>query len=257
MINVSSNSSLRGLGGPMNYSLLIDVHTHTIVSGHAFSTVNEMVAEAQNKGLKVYGITEHGPMIPGTCDPLYFRNQYIVPRQYGDLRLLMGAELNIIDYDGTLDLTDDIYWGCFDHVIAGLHSLCYTDGNRLQNTSALIGAIENPHVNIISHPCDGTASDFDIEAVVLAAKRTGTLLELNNSSLNPYRHKKLARPYFTKMLELSKKYDNPIIVSSDAHHTCQIADFNNAIELLHETAFPPELVVNTNPEHFLEIIQNS
>jgi hypothetical protein len=40
---------------------LLDVHTHTIVSGHAFSTVNEMVAEAKSKGLKVYGITEHGP----------------------------------------------------------------------------------------------------------------------------------------------------------------------------------------------------
>lgn len=233
--------------------LLIDVHTHTIVSGHAFSTVNEMVAEAQAKGLKVYGITEHGPKIPGTCDPLYFRNQYIVPRQYGDMRLLMGAELNILDYDGTLDITDDIYWGCFDHVIAGLHMLCYKDGNRTQNTSALIGAIENPHVNIISHPCDGTASDFDIEAVVLAAKRTGTLLELNNSSLNPYRGKKLARPYFLQMLELSKKYDNPIIVSSDAHHTSQLADFTYAKELLCEANFPPELVINTDPQAFLNL----
>lgn len=234
--------------------LLVDVHTHTIVSGHAFSTVNEMIAEAQAKGLKVYGITEHGPKIPGTCDPLYFRNQYIVPRQYPDMQLLMGAELNILDYDGTLDITDDIYWKCFDHVIAGLHQLCYDDGNREQNTSALIGAIENPHVDIISHPCDGTASDFDIEAVVLAAKRTGTLLELNNSSLNPYRGKKLAKPYFLKMLELSKKYDNPIIVSSDAHHTSQIADFAFAIPLIEETQFPRELILNTNPQAFLDYI---
>lgn len=233
---------------------LLDVHTHTIVSGHAFSTVNEMVAEAKSKGLKVYGITEHGPEIPGTCDPLYFRNMYVVPRQYDGMQLIMGAELNILDYDGTLDITDDIYWKCFDHVIAGLHLLCYKDGNRQQNTSALIGAIENPHVNIISHPCDGTASDFDIEAVVLAAKRTGTLLELNNSSLNPFRGKKLALPYFTKMLELSKKYDNHIIVNSDAHHTSQIADFSYALSLLNETHFPRELIVNTDVDKFLSFI---
>ncbi|MCR5313195.1 MAG: phosphatase [Bacteroidaceae bacterium] len=251
MIKDNTNESLLSVG-----DFLLDVHTHTIVSGHAFCTLNEMVVEAQRKGLKVYGITEHGPMIPGTCDPLYFRNMYIVPRQYGDMQLLMGAELNILDYEGNLDITDDVYWRCFDHVIAGLHQLCYDDGNRSQNTSALIGAIENPHVNIISHPCDGTASDFDIEAVVLAAKRTGTLLELNNSSLNPYRGKKLARPYFSKMLELCRKYDNPIIVSSDAHHTSQLADFSFALELLHETCFPKELIVNTDVEKFLQIIKH-
>lgn len=238
----------------MNSELIVDVHTHTLVSGHAFCTINEMVQAAKEKGIKLYGITEHGPKIPGTCDPLYFRNMYIVPRQYGDMRLLMGAELNILDYEGTLDITDDVYWGCFDHVIAGLHQLCYKDGTREQNTSALLGAIENPHTNIISHPCDGTASDFDIEAVVLAAKRTHTLLELNNSSLNPYRGKKLARPYFTKMLELSKKYDNPILVSSDAHHTCQIAEFSFAKELLRETEFPKELIINTDPQRFLDYI---
>ena len=234
--------------------LMVDVHTHTLVSGHAFNTINEMVDEARRKGIKLYGITEHGPGIPGTCDPLYFRNMYIVPRQYGDMRLLMGAELNILDYEGTLDLQDDVYWGCFDHCIAGLHQLCYKDGNREQNTSALIGAIENPHTNIISHPCDGTASDFDIEAVVLAAKRTHTLLELNNSSLNPYRGKKLARPYFIKMLELSKKHDNPILMSSDAHHTSQIADFSFAIPLLKETSFPQELIINTSVDAFLDYI---
>ena len=234
---------------------LLDVHTHTVVSGHAFSTVNEMVAEARNKHLKVYGITEHGPGIPGTCDPLYFRNMYVVPRQYGDMRLLMGAELNIIDYEGSLDITDEVYWSCFDHVIAGLHQLCYTDGNSEQNTSAFIGAIENPHVNIISHPCDGTASSFDIEAVVMAAKRTGTLLELNNSSLNPIRHKQLAVPYFLRMLELCKRYDNPIVVSSDAHHTSQIADFSNALRLLCEAKFPKELIVNTDIDLFMSFLK--
>lgn len=236
---------------------LIDIHTHTLVSGHAFCTVNEMVAAAQARGLKLYGITEHGPGIPGTCDPLYFRNMYIVPRQYGDMRLMMGAELNIIDYDGNLDIMQEMYFRCFDVTIAGLHQLCYKDGTRQQNTSALIGAIDNPHVNIISHPCDGTASDFDIETVVLEAKKTGTLLELNNSSLNPFRGKKLAHPYFLSMLQLCKKHDHPIIISSDAHHTSQLCDHQYAEPLLKEAEFPEELILNDKVEEFLNFIKKT
>ena len=36
----------------MNY--ILDTHTHTIVSGHAFNTIDEMVQEAKNKGLKLF-----------------------------------------------------------------------------------------------------------------------------------------------------------------------------------------------------------
>lgn len=233
---------------------LLDIHTHTIVSGHAFCTLNEMIAEAQKHDLTLFGVTEHGPAIPGTCPVVYFRNMHVVPRQYGEMRLLMGAELNIIDYEGNLDITDPNVLDCMDHVIAGLHSLCYTDGNREQNTSALLGAIENPRIHIISHPCDGTASDFDLEAVVLAAKRTNTLLELNSSSLNPSRHKTLAKPMFIQMLHLCQQYDVPIILGSDAHHTASICDYHYALPLLEETHFPEALIINDKPQDFLQII---
>lgn len=236
---------------------LLDVHTHSIVSGHAFSTVDEMVAEAERRGLEIFGLTEHGPALPGACHPLYFRNMHVVPRHYGTMRLLMGAELNIIDYEGSIDITDEATLNSLDHIVAGLHLLCYKDGTREQNTSALLGAIENPRVNIISHPCDGTASDFDMEAVVLAAKRTRTLLELNSSSLNPLRGKVLAHPMFVRMLELCKKYDTPIILGSDAHHRSGIANYEFALPLLDETNFPEELVVNDKPGLFLEIISQN
>jgi len=49
----------------------LDVHTHTIASGHAFSTLQEMAQAAAAKGLKLLGITEHSSGIPGTCDPIY------------------------------------------------------------------------------------------------------------------------------------------------------------------------------------------
>ena len=49
---------------------LLDVHTHTVASGHAFSTLQEMAVAASEKGLKLLGITEHAPGIPGTCSPI-------------------------------------------------------------------------------------------------------------------------------------------------------------------------------------------
>lgn len=83
---------------------LLDVHTHTVASGHAFSTLQEMAVAASEKGLKLLGITEHAPGIPGTCSPIYFRNLHVVPRRIYGVELLLGAELNIIDYKGTIDM---------------------------------------------------------------------------------------------------------------------------------------------------------
>ena len=50
-----------------------DVHTHSLMSGHAFGTIREMAAAASEQGLELLGVTEHGPGIPGTVNPIYFR----------------------------------------------------------------------------------------------------------------------------------------------------------------------------------------
>ena len=139
----------------MNYELKLDVHTHTIMSGHAYSTLQEMVAAARQKNLDILGITEHAPGIPGTCNPIYFRNLHVVPRQMGNLRLMLGAELNILDTKGTLDL-DEFYYKMLDLRIAGIHLLCWQGGTIEENTDGMIAAIRNPWTQIISHPGDGT-----------------------------------------------------------------------------------------------------
>ena len=125
--------------------ILLDVHTHTIASGHAFSSLQEMVHAAADKGLKILGITEHAPSIPGTCAPIYFRNLHVVPRHMYGVELLLGAELNILDYEGHIDL-EEFYWKMLDIRIAGIHSLCYQNGTVEQNTAAMLGAIHHPYV---------------------------------------------------------------------------------------------------------------
>ena len=107
----------------------LDVHTHTIASGHAFSTLQEMAQAAADKGLKVLGITEHSPGVPGTCHPIYFRNLHVVPRRMYGVELLLGAEINILDGKGNLDLDED-YMKMLDIRIAGIHSLCIWNDRR-------------------------------------------------------------------------------------------------------------------------------
>ena len=233
---------------------LLDVHTHTVASGHAFSSLQEMVDAAAEKGLQILGITEHAPGIPGTCAPIYFRNLHVVPRHIKGVELLLGVELNIIDYKGTIDL-DEAMLKMLDIRIAGLHSLCYTPGTVEENTDAVIGAIRNPYVNIISHPGDGTAL-LQFEPIVLAAKESGTLLEINNSSLNPVRHKVMARKNNLEILRLCKQYEVPVILGSDAHISYDIANYCWIYELLQLAEFPEKLILNDKPEQFKAFICN-
>lgn len=236
----------------MNSELKLDVHTHTVMSGHAYSTLQEMVAAAQEKHLEILGITEHAPGIPGTCNPIYFRNLHVVPRQFGNLRLLLGAELNILDTKGTIDL-DEYYYKLLDIRIAGIHLLCWDGGTIEENTQGMINAIRNPWTQIISHPGDG-AAELLFEPIVLAAKETGTLLEINNSSLNPVRNKETALRNNLEILRLCKQYEVPVILSSDAHISFAIADYSFIWPLLQQTDFPDQLIMNYDSERFLTYI---
>jgi putative hydrolase len=231
----------------------IDIHTHTIVSGHAYSTMFEMIKAASEKGLKILGITEHAKGIPGTCDDIYFRNMDLVPRQQLGVQLMLGSEINILDYDGTLSLDKRVI-DCLDVRIAGIHRFCYTAGSVEENTSAVVGAIRNPEVDIISHPDDGDCP-LDYETVVKNAKEYHTLLEINNSSLESTR--KNVRQNCAEILRLCKKNAIPVLVSSDAHYMTEIAVYTTAEKLIAECDFPEELIINNSAEKFREFISEN
>ena len=226
----------------------LDMHTYTLASGHAFSTLQEMAKAGAEKGLKLLGITEHTPGIPGTCDPIYFRNLHVVPRQMYGLELMLGAEINILDAKGNLDADEDLMKR-LDIRIAGIHLLCYEHGTKEENTFGMIQAIRHPYIQIISHPGDGTA-ELDFEPIVQASKECGTLLEINNSSLKPARGKLDARANNLEILRLCKQYEVPVILGSDAHISFDIANYQYVPELLQETEFPEALIVNRSVEVF-------
>ena len=230
----------------------LDVHTHTIVSGHAYSTLQEMVRSAADMGLKLLGITEHGPALPGACHPFYYKNYHVVPRRMYGIELMLGAELNILDTEGHLDL-DETMMRKLDLRIAGLHAQCFQPGTAEENTHAMIAVIAHPMMQMISHPGDGTA-ELLFKPIVLAAKEHHTLLEINNSSLNPKRGKATARPNNLEILRLCKQYEVPIILGSDAHISFDIANHALALELVHETDFPEALIMNSSVRRFKEYL---
>ena len=226
----------------------LDMHTHTIASGHAFSTLQEMAKAGAEKGLKLLGITEHTPGIPGTCEPIYFRNLHVVPRRMYGIELMLGAEINILNSNGDIDADEELMKR-LDLRIAGIHSLCFSPGTVDENTQGMLKIIGHPYIQIISHPGDGTAQ-LHFEPMVLAAKEHGTLLEINNSSLKPTRNKVDARGNNLTILRLCKQYEVPVILGSDAHISFDIANYEHLYDLLQETDFPEELIVNRSVELF-------
>ena len=72
-----------------------------MASGHAYNSLREMAKMAADKGLEILGITEHAPMMPGSCQRFYFHNLKIVPRDLYGIELLLGPEVNVLILRGT------------------------------------------------------------------------------------------------------------------------------------------------------------
>lgn len=232
--------------------LQFDLHTHTLVSGHAYSSLQENIQVAKDKGLKYLGTSEHGPALPGAPHIFYFQNMRVIPREINGVNILRGVEANIIDYNGGIDMIAETT-KYIDYIIASAHIPCLTPGTREQNTNAIIQCMKNPKVNIIGHP-DDDRFPLDMELIVRAAKAENVLLELNNSSLDPTGFRQNARENIEDMLKRCMKHEVTIVVNSDAHIASLVGEFGYAEEMLTELNFPKELIINLNPERFLDLI---
>lgn len=223
---------------------ILDTHTHTVASGHAYSTIDEMAQTAAERNLEILGITEHAPMMPGTCKEIYFSNFDVLNRERYGVELLFGVELNIMDYKGTVDLPERLLKK-MDICIASMHTPCVPHGTLEENMSAFIGAMKNPYVNVIGHP-DDAKYPVDYEQLVLAAKTHHTLLEVNNNSLMPHSFRENARENDITMLQYCKKHEVPVIVGSDAHYIDYVGRHEEAYSIFEEIDFPERLVANAD-----------
>lgn len=221
---------------------IMDLHTHTMASGHGYSTLKENIEAAKEAGLKVLGLSEHGPAAPGGPHKFFFSNYRCIPRRYEDLQLLCGVEANICDYEGTLDLEESLLQK-MDYVIASMHTMCCKPGTMEENTKASIRAMENPYVTVLGHP-DDDRYPLDREAVVKAAKEFGVAIEINNSSLNPAAARQNGRKNIEELLRLCRCYGVPVLLGTDSHVCYTVGVFDETLEILKELDFPEELVLN-------------
>jgi DNA polymerase (family 10) len=197
--------------------LMGDLHMHTTASDGK-ATLTEMVAAAQARGLTYIAITDHSPRVSmaNGLNAARLRAQWEeidrLNRELDGFHVLRGIECDILEKGG-MDLPDDVLAEA-DWVIASIHYGQHQ--SREQITDRILGALENPHVDIIAHPTGRLINRrepyaVDMEQVFAAAARYGKLLELN---ANPAR------------LDLddihcaaAKRRGIPIVISSDAHST--------------------------------------
>ncbi|OOB77313.1 MAG: phosphatase [Epulopiscium sp. Nuni2H_MBin001] len=230
-----------------------DLHVHTVSSGHAYSTVAENAKLAKQKGLEIMGISDHTAGLPGGAHVFHFNNLRIIPRVIHGVTILRGAEVNIVDYNGNIDLEEFTLRG-LDYAIASYHPPCVKssdDANEV--TRGLISAMHNPYVRIIGHPGD-TRYPLNFEETVKAAKATNTLLEVNNASLKPTSFRPGVRDSLIEMLKFCNKYDCPIIIGTDAHICYDVGEFGESINLLEQVQFPNDLIINSSPNNICQFL---
>lgn len=231
--------------------LLVDTHTHTTFSGHAYSTLMENLDWAAKRGLEGFVVSDHTDTIPGAQPNFTIKLQKVFPCEYEGVRIIRGCEANIINYKGHIDIHSPLL-KIPQFVIASLHrDVAIRPGSKEENTNAMLGALDNPFVDIIGHP-GNPAFEIDVETVVKHAKKQNKLLEINNHS---FQFRAGSEPICKDIITLCKKYGVRLSVGTDAHLCLKIGDFQYAKAALEELNFPPELVVSRNMSVFDQYLQ--
>ena len=250
-----------------------DIHTHTLWSRHAYSTVEENVRAAAEAGLELIGITEHySEMLhPGNDirDFQYFLNFEVWPEVWHGVRLMYGAEADIVDTEGHLfgwdvpvtrgltgaavkeekSLKETVFERC-QYVIASIHNKDFTrDAGVVANTQMYINALADPKVIMLGH-IGRSGVEIDFDEVICAARDMGKLIEINEHSFHG--HLKADSVERCRIVaEKCAEHGCKVAVSTDAHISCDVGVFDSARAMLEEIDFPEELVVTRSAESFL------
>lgn len=231
--------------------IIADLHTHTMVSQHAYSTIYELSLAAKEKGLRAIAVTDHGPGMPDGAIAHHFYCLAGLPKEVNGLTLYKGAETNIMDYNGTLDM-DSSFLSRLDFVIASYHVECIAPLDIAAHTRGWLGVIENPDIDCLGH-CGNPAFSMDAETVVKACAKHGKIIEINASSF-------LVRPGSDKtcceIAKLCKKYGVRIVVNSDAHSAWHVGELSRALVMLEEIQFPQELILNASEARLQAYFKN-
>lgn len=230
--------------------LLVDTHTHTVLSGHAYSTLVENAREAFMRGLQAIVCTDHGPAIKGGAE------EYSIGILKGSqefmegVQVFTGTEANIINHDGEIDISEEALKKT-DFAVASLHEIVIEPKDRITNTETLLKVLNNPYVDTIGHP-GNPIFEIDEEALVLETKRLKKVIEINSHS---FVFRKGSTPNCTKIMKFCKKHQVRITVSSDAHICYNVGEFSAAVAILEALQFPIELIISADIVSFIRYVE--
>ena len=226
--------------------ILVDTHTHTNCSTHVFGTISENMAMAKKHGLEMVCMTNHGPALSDSPHVWHFYTMFELPDEIDGVRLLKGAEANVVDNKGNLDIPK-LMQRDMEVMIASMHRGTYSPKTKEEHTETWLNVIKNPYVTILGHT-GNVMYPFDYETVIEVAKKNNKCIEINNHS---FFVREESVKNCKKIAELCKKTETKIVVGSDAHTSFQVGVFDKALKLLKEVDFPEELIMNLNAERFL------
>lgn len=233
---------------------ILDIHTHTLASAHAYSTLRENIRQAKSVGLKIMGTSDHSKEMPGVGSNAFFGNYAAIPRIIDDVIVLCGVEANIKDFQGRIDI--DLNVRKVDYAIVSLHKHCIRSGSKEENTNAIIKSLNHPKIKIVGHP-DDDMFPLDYGRFVDTMVEKGLFAEVNNSSLKEGGPRKGAKENLTKMLRLGKQKGLKVIMGSDAHIDLEVGKDCLSSQLLEELDYPKELILNyePSPQKILEALE--
>lgn len=256
-----------------------DVHTHTIYSRHAYSTIAEDVHAAAVAGLELLGSTDHfsSMLFPGEDVRNYqhFINFGIWPRRWEGVIVLHGCEADLEDVDGHLfgwdvpldnaitgkrlsaptTLKDYIFSKC-DYVIASVHNTDPMAGASLAATTQMyVNALEDPKVLILGHT-GRSGVPYDVDEVLTVAREKGKLIEVNEHSFEG-RRAGVSRKRCRRIVERCAEMGVMISTATDAHICPAVGQFGKVRALLDEVHFPQELVATRDARTFLGALQSA
>jgi DNA polymerase (family X) len=231
-----------------------DLHSHTTLSDGR-NTLAEMAAAGRERGYAYMAVTDHsashgfGDHV--TAERLWQRVEEVREWNKGQrgFRLLAGSEVNI-GLDGSLDYPDDLL-EALDWVIASVHT-SFSVGDAAM-TERVLTAIENPHVDCVGHLTGrliGRREPYgiDVEAVVEAAARAGTMLEING---NPNR-----RDLSEHHARLAREAGATIVLNTDAHGVDTLGNIAYAVATARRAWLTAAGIANTRGwREFKKILQ--
>jgi putative hydrolase len=237
----------KGPGAAIRALLKGDCHTHSDWSDGG-SPIQTMGEAARDLGHEYIALTDHSPRltIANGLSPDRLREQLKlvadVNEKLAPFRILTGIEVDILD-DGALD-QEPALLEQLDVVVASVHSKLRMDGDQM--TRRMIGALANPHMDILGH-CTGRIvvgrgrpeSEFNAELVFAAALKFDKAVEVNS------RPERLDPP--KRLLRLAVEMGCKVSIDTDAHAPGQLEWQPFGCDRAAECEVPAESIVNANP----------